>query len=103
MTYTSAWSAIVEGLVRKKKASVMWKRETDVMIVFAEMSAIVAVGCLGDVVVLLMKLQGDRVQVRKLLESSSCWTYVRQAEGSGSVSPRAGWSRLDLPQACNLC
>lgn len=40
---TRAWSAMVAGFVRKKKASVTWKREREVMIVFAEMSAIFAV------------------------------------------------------------
>jgi hypothetical protein len=37
---TRVWSAIVCGFVRKKKASVMWKSEREVMIVAAEMSAI---------------------------------------------------------------
>jgi len=41
-TKTSAWSAIVAGLVRKKKASVMWKKESDVRIVLADMSAMMA-------------------------------------------------------------
>lgn len=36
---TSAWSATVIGFVRKKKASVMWKSEREVRIVFAEMRA----------------------------------------------------------------
>lgn len=42
MTQTRAWSAMVPGFVRKKKPRVMWKRETEVMIVLAEMSAMVA-------------------------------------------------------------
>ena len=49
-----AWSAIVAGFVRKKKPRVMWKREMEVMIVRAEMSAMVggsflfcAGGCFG--------------------------------------------------------
>jgi hypothetical protein len=37
---TRVWSAMVPGLVRKKKARVMWKSEREVMIVAAEMSAI---------------------------------------------------------------
>lgn len=41
MTKTIAWSAIVPGSVRKKKASVRWKSEMEVMIVRAEMSAMV--------------------------------------------------------------
>jgi hypothetical protein len=41
MMYTRAWSATVAGFVMKKKPSVMWKRETDVMMVRAEMSAMV--------------------------------------------------------------
>lgn len=40
MIYTKVWSAIVFGEERKKKASVMWKRETEVRMVFAEMMAI---------------------------------------------------------------
>lgn len=39
-TYTTAWSATVPGLVRKKKPKVIWKKEMEVMIVFADMSAI---------------------------------------------------------------
>jgi hypothetical protein len=39
MTYTIAWSATVPGFVRKKKPSVMWKRHSEVRIVFAEMRA----------------------------------------------------------------
>jgi hypothetical protein len=34
----------VLGLVKKKKARVMWKRESEVMIVLADMSAMIAVG-----------------------------------------------------------
>ena len=41
--YTTAWSDTAAGLVRKKKASVRWKREREVMIVRADMSAIL--GC----------------------------------------------------------
>ena len=37
---TSVWSAIVCGFVRKKKASVTWKSDRDVMIVAAEITAI---------------------------------------------------------------
>jgi len=37
---TSVWSAIVCGFVRKKKASVTWKSESEVMIVAAEITAI---------------------------------------------------------------
>jgi hypothetical protein len=40
MINTRVWSAIVPGLVRKKKARVMWKREREVIIVAAEMSPI---------------------------------------------------------------
>lgn len=43
MTYTSAWSAMVAGFVRKKNPSVMWKREREVRIVLADMRAMVAV------------------------------------------------------------
>lgn len=39
MTNTMAWSAMVPGLVRKKKASVTWKSEMDVRIVRADISA----------------------------------------------------------------
>jgi hypothetical protein len=39
---TRVWSAIVRGFVRKKKASVMWKSDRDVMIVAAEMTAILS-------------------------------------------------------------
>lgn len=38
---TSAWSARVMGLVRKKKPSVMWKSEREVTIVLADMSAMI--------------------------------------------------------------
>jgi hypothetical protein len=37
---TRVWSAIVFGFVRKKKARVMWKSDSEVIIVAAEMSAI---------------------------------------------------------------
>ena len=37
--YTRAWSATVMGFVRKKKPSVMWKSDRDVMMVLADMSA----------------------------------------------------------------
>jgi len=37
--YTTAWSAIVPGFVKKKKPRVMWKRETEVMIVFPDINA----------------------------------------------------------------
>ena len=47
MTKTSAWSAIVAGLVRKKKARVMWKKESEVRIVFADMSAMMAANSLS--------------------------------------------------------
>ena len=36
---TRVWSARAPGDVRKKYASVIWKRERDVMIVFPDMSA----------------------------------------------------------------
>lgn len=44
------WSARVAGLVRKKKPRVRWKRQIEVMIVLADMSAMVAVvgGCLPE-------------------------------------------------------
>lgn len=38
---TTAWSATVAGLVRKKKPRVMWKRQREVRMVRAEMSAMV--------------------------------------------------------------
>jgi hypothetical protein len=41
---TTAWSATVPGLVRKKKPRVMWKRQSEVRIVRADMSAMVSVG-----------------------------------------------------------
>lgn len=44
-TYTIAWSAMVAGFVRKKYARVTWKREREVMIVFADMIAMVTVPC----------------------------------------------------------
>ena len=37
--YTSAWSDMVRGFVRKKKPSVMWKREMEVKMVLEDMSA----------------------------------------------------------------
>ncbi len=40
---TTAWSATVPGLVRKKKPRVMWKRQREVRIVLAEMSGMVVV------------------------------------------------------------
>jgi len=40
---TTAWSAIVLGLVRKKKPRVMWKRQREVRMVRDDMSAIFAV------------------------------------------------------------
>lgn len=43
-THTRAWSAMVAGLVRKKKARVMWKREMEVMIVVPEMRAMMGCG-----------------------------------------------------------
>ena len=36
---TSVWSEIAPGAVRKKYANVIWKRESDVMIVAADMRA----------------------------------------------------------------
>lgn len=36
---TSAWSATVMGFVRKKKASMMWNSAREVMMVFAEIRA----------------------------------------------------------------
>ena len=36
---TRVWSAIVFGFVRKKKARVMWKSDREVIMVAAEMSA----------------------------------------------------------------
>jgi hypothetical protein len=44
MMNTNVWSARVPGEVRKKYASVMWKREREVMIVFPDMSAILVCG-----------------------------------------------------------
>lgn len=41
---TRAWSAMVMGFVRKKKPRVMWKSESEVMIVFADMRAISSLG-----------------------------------------------------------
>jgi hypothetical protein len=41
-THTRAWSAMDMGFVKKKKARVMWKREMEVKMVFADMSAMVA-------------------------------------------------------------
>ena len=41
---TNVWSAIAPGEVRKKKARVMWNRESEVMIVAADMSAILMCG-----------------------------------------------------------
>jgi hypothetical protein len=40
MMNTRVWSAIAPGFVRKKKARVRWKSERDVIIVAAEMRAI---------------------------------------------------------------
>jgi len=40
---TTAWSAMVLGLVRKKKPRVMWKRQREVRMVREDMSAIFAV------------------------------------------------------------
>jgi hypothetical protein len=40
---TSVWSAIEAGEVRKKNARVMWNRESEVIIVAPEMTAIVFV------------------------------------------------------------
>jgi hypothetical protein len=37
--HTSVWSSMVLGLVRKNQARVRWKRETEVMMVVDEMSA----------------------------------------------------------------
>lgn len=45
---TRAWSAMVMGLVRKKKPRVMWKSESEVMIVFADMRAMLAFWLPGD-------------------------------------------------------
>ena len=42
-TCTRIWSLMVLGLVRKKKPRVMWKRQREVRIVLAEMSAMVVV------------------------------------------------------------
>lgn len=41
---TRAWSDTVMGLVRKKKARVMWKSEREVRMVLADMSAMVGAG-----------------------------------------------------------
>jgi hypothetical protein len=41
---TKVWSARAPGDVRKKYASVIWKRERDVMIVFPDMSAMMFTG-----------------------------------------------------------
>ena len=43
-TKTRAWSAIVAGLVTKKKARVMWKKARDVRIVLTDMRAMLVVG-----------------------------------------------------------
>ena len=40
---TTAWSATVPGLVRKKKPRVMWKRQSEVRIVRPDMSAMASV------------------------------------------------------------
>lgn len=45
---TSACSLMELGLVMKKYARVRWKRETDVMIVLADMRAMVAFGSLWE-------------------------------------------------------
>jgi hypothetical protein len=46
ITKTRVWSAIVAGEVRKKKARVMWKRESEVMIVEEEITAMMlSMGC----------------------------------------------------------
>lgn len=44
MIKTRVWSAIAPGFVRKKKARVTWKSEREVMIVAAEMTAILKCG-----------------------------------------------------------
>lgn len=41
--HTIAWSAMVLGFVKKKKARVTWKRQREVRIVLADMSAMSAV------------------------------------------------------------
>lgn len=46
MTKTMACSSMVRGLVRKKKARVRWKRETEVMMVLAAMSGMAGRFCL---------------------------------------------------------
>lgn len=46
-SWTIGWSATVFGLVKKKKARVMWKKQSEVRMVFADMSAMVAVLGLG--------------------------------------------------------
>jgi hypothetical protein len=44
---TRVWSAMAPGFVRKKKARVRWNRESEVMIVAAEMRAILKFAQVG--------------------------------------------------------
>lgn len=85
---TRAWSAMVMGLVRKKKPSVMWKSESEVMIVFADMRAMLSLSlgqpaglfigwcsilfcCQFDRVVFVVKTQRERWGVRTVSQSAS--------------------------------
>lgn len=64
---TSAWSATVMGLVRKKKPSMTWKRQREVRIVLADMSAMVDGGCCrGTEGLVARDVQGGRGSRTKL-------------------------------------
>jgi hypothetical protein len=66
MIYTSAWSAIVPGLVRKKKPKVIWNSDTEVMIVLAEISAMMLRYVQLDLMGLKGFGQGRHPKIRKL-------------------------------------
>lgn len=99
---TRAWSAMVLGLVRKKKPKVRWKREREVMMVLAEMSAIMTIGVGSSVdypraVLSMIESTASRPLRMRIARSMRC-PVVQRAEGRVRLSG-VPWVALSNQQA----
>lgn len=83
-THTRAWSAMDSGFVKKKKASVMWKREMEVKMVFADMSAMIA----SSAVFSDCSSAAGQVLGTRSGDHGGCGTRVRAAAGCAPESSK---------------
>lgn len=79
ISQTTPWSAMVAGLVTKKKARVMWKRQMEVKIVLADKSPMVTDGF------------AVAIQQSRLLDRMDEWYRAGLRAVKGRWMLNAGW------------